>query len=212
MGAAKNSQNIYPGIGFEPLSADTPEHVQRYFDLIQSARGDAAIKRGLPEIFDTDATPELVGQKLRDRRRYMLTFDTLEGRRDVGRIELTEHLNDEPSVQDKVSAGVKLGMNACYFVVESLLARQGLDTAAIDRVHMAAADLTIGLAFELQEDKSASPWLPVAPEGDPSRGWILLKDREDLPYTISIDPAMKGWFPDFGIGEEDFSLALAEQK
>lgn len=190
----------------ELLSAQNDEHVRRYWQLIQDAQGDKAIKLGLPEIFDTDKTLAKVKEKLAQRDRSMIVFDG----RDIGRIELTNHLNTNPSVTSKNLRNVTLGMNACYFVLGDRLRQDGLSDHELDEIHKTAAMVTIELAFERQTDSQACPWLPVAPEGDPSRGWLMLQHETGLPYAVTIDEPITGWFPEFDIEDQAFSLAIAQ--
>lgn len=192
----------------ELLSPDNADHVRRYWQLVQDARGGSAIEFGLPEIFETDATEKLVKEKLRVRTRYMI----IEGGYDIGRIELTEHLNANLSVIRKVPKGVTLGMNACYFVLENMPRNNGPDNPQLDLLHKEAAMLTIELAFARQTEPDACPWLPVSPSGDPSRGWLQLQNEADLPYVVSVGKPITGWFPEFGIDNQSFSIAIAKRK
>jgi hypothetical protein len=104
------------------------------------------------------------------------------------------------SVVSKVPAGVRLGHNTCYFISSEILGR------GVEDAHLEVARMSIEEAFATQGSWEVSPWLPVAPENDPSRGWLR---QDGTTFTVRVTEPQTGWFPQFGIGQEAFHLAYA---
>jgi len=182
-------------ISLEKMDPTSVKHAERYLALLGRASTNDDVIQYLPEIFD-EKTIDDVRASLSVVTRYLIVVAGV----DVGRTELTDHINTDPSVISKVPAGVSLGYNTCYFVNPGELDR------GIDEAHLEVAKISIEEAFTTQVDKEASPWLPVAPANDPSRGWLL---QNASSFTVHITEPQKGWFPQFGIEEESFHFAYA---
>lgn len=178
----------------DPRSADDAEE---YLALLARSSQNPEVTTLLPEILEETRIDD-VRKALTIATRYFVVVDGLV----AGRVELSDHLNADPSVVDKFPEDVSLGLNTCYFFNPDGVSRNENDA------HRIVAAKSIRVAFEKQNDLSSVPWLPVAPEGDPSRGW-LMQEISSGGYPVHVGVPHSGWFPQFDIDSELFSPVYA---
>lgn len=181
----------------DPASYD---HLDRYAEMLEDAADIPEVRDHLPEIFEEGSLHRIQeGIVATGAFRYFVVIDG----RTVGRTELTQHLNEDPSINPRIPAGITLGHNTCYFFNPALIGR------GHESIHREVADKSIGQAF-LEGDGEAgnSPWLPVSLDGtDVSRGWLMQDGNPG--YVVSGDESQVGIFPQFGIGEIPYSIQYA---
>lgn len=179
-------------IALREMDPRSYEDAEEYLALLSRASRNPEVTTFLPEILDETRVDD-VQKALTVVTRHFIVVDGLV----AGRLELTDHLNQEPSVRDKFPSNTKLGLNTCYFLNPDVVSRN------IAEAHRITAALSISEAFASQADSDAAPWLPVAPEGDPSRGWLM--QVSDGHFDVCVGTPQTGWFPQFGIGDESFA-------
>lgn len=189
-------------ISIERVDPANYDHLDRYAELLENSRQVADVADHLPEIFEEGSAQRIqAGIRSTNAMRYFVVVEGLT----VGRMELARHLNDDPSIVSRVLESVVLGFNTCYFINPALVGR------GLDDVHRRVADKSIREAFMAGDAAlKTAPWLPVAPEGDASMGWLMQGDN--IGYDVHVDEPKAGIFPQFGIGENAYSIAYATLK
>lgn len=185
-------------ISLREMDPHGTEDAEEYLALLGRAAHNPEVTTYLPKILEETSIDD-VRQALSVVTRKLIV---VEGKI-AGRAEFTDHLNNDPTVANKYPAEVKLGLNTCYFINPQTVSRN-LATA-----HKIVATKLIIDAFEMQADHSASPWLPVAPDNDPSRGWLTADGGES--FAVHIDKPRTGWMPQYGIDQEAFHPAYASR-
>jgi hypothetical protein len=188
-------------IGLERVDPADYAHLDRYAELLESSKHVPEVADHLPEIFEEGSLHRIQeGIRSTGAMRYFVVIDDIT----VGRTELTRHLNADPSITPRVPGGVMLGFNTCYFINPAKLGRNH------DNAHRLVADVSIREAFS-QGDATlvTSPWLPISLDGtDVSRGW-LMQDGNPI-YSVQGDEPQAGIFPQFGIGDNEYSIQYAK--
>lgn len=186
-------------ISLERIDSADYGQLDRYMHLLGVSKVPEVAEH-LPEIFEEGSVHRVQkGIRATGALRYFVIIDGLT----VGRTELTRHLNNDPSITPRVPEDVTLGYNTCYFINPALLGRNHEDA------HRGVANKSIREAFIMGDaQQNASPWLPVSLDGtDVSRGWLM---QEGNPgYTVHGDEPQAGIFPQFGIGNNTYSLQYA---
>lgn len=190
-------------ISLERVDPVSYEHLDRYMALLDDSRHVAEVAYHLPEIFEEGSQHRIQeGIRANGALRYFVIIDG----QSVGRAELSRHLNQDPSIIPRTPEGVQLGYNTCYFINPILIGRNH------NLAHRNVADLCIRRSFiEGDESEGSCPWLPVSLDGnDSSRGWLMQSDNSG--YDVHGDEPKAGFFPQFGIGDNVYSLQYAELK
>lgn len=194
---------IYFMIGLEWVNPGSQEHMDRYIAMLERASTSAEVRGHLPEIFEEGSISRVQeGIRANGALRYFVIIDGS----DVGRAELTRHLNTDPSIVKRTPEGLALGYNTCYFITPDLV------QSNYELAHQHVADACIRQSFvEGDQNEGLSPWLPVSLDGhDVSRGWLLQADSSW--YDVHQTESQTGFFPQFGIGNDSYSLLYATPK
>jgi hypothetical protein len=187
-------------ISLERVNPTSYDHLDRYMAMLEQASRVGEVQDHLPEIFEEGSVHRVQeGIVSTGALRYFVVVDG----KDAGRAELTRHFNEDPSIVRRTPAGIVLGYNACYFI------NPGVVTRGLEGAHVLVADQAIRTAFIQGDlDEERAPWLPVSLDGDDvSRGWLYQGDNPW--YTVHADEPQPGIFPQFGIGDNAYSIVHA---